>query len=570
MKNNNQRAMIHKYNDEHRERFNEDLFYRNDNDIITELQKVILSFQRNKYFTIKVEYFEVITDYDKIIEELKENEATRVKNSKDNKFNYISIKDSDIKLLVVHYYLRVHDGQPDNEDNSRRLKVLIEVPRIVDKYYFRIYGNMYASMFQIVDGSTYNNSSSKNAKSQCVTLKSMFMATRAYRYTDNIKLTDGTVIPCVYFVLRVFDKPNLAMKYLLAKFGLSKTLDMLRVIDLIISKKDIKDDNYYTAKKGDLYVSLPKYIYDNDQVAQSMMYTILNSINKDATFENIFTCDFWAKSLGYGFGSKTAAKGYAILDSFESILDLATKESLRLPYDQKKDIYSILVWILREFTALRKKDIYDISMKRARFPEYIAALYAIQQSKKLYGISNDGSRITISRIVKAVYTYPDVLLKEISRDKLINYNNMVNDLDAFAALKYTYKGVSGVGEENNGSSTPEAFRMLHKSHIGRLDLDSSSASDPGLSGTICPLAKLDGGYFSDYQEPNTWREETDQLLKNYRDLVGLKDTIEFKKSLGYHVDDDLGIVNESLGIFNELIHPVKVIEDGLTRGIVYI
>ena len=195
----NQSSFIRQYNDEHREEFNPLFFYRSDNEIIQELQKVILSCQRDKHFLIKVESFEVKEGYEEILEELRLDEMNRNPKDKDNKYNYISLKESKIKLLIVNYYIRIYDGRPDSPENSKRLRVLIEVPRIVDKYYFQIFGNIYSSMFQVVDGSTYNNTSS-NSKTQSVSLKTMFMAVRLYRYKQHIDTINYGTIPCVFFL----------------------------------------------------------------------------------------------------------------------------------------------------------------------------------------------------------------------------------------------------------------------------------------------------------------------------------------------------------------------------------
>ena len=56
------------------------------------------------------------------------------------------------------------------------IDVIIAVPRVVDKYYFDINGIMRSTLFQIVDGSTYNNGTS-NAKVPSITLKIIFMKT---------------------------------------------------------------------------------------------------------------------------------------------------------------------------------------------------------------------------------------------------------------------------------------------------------------------------------------------------------------------------------------------------------
>lgn len=570
----NQNAFIRQYNDEHREEFNPLFFYRSDDEIIQELQKVILSCQRDKHFLIQVESFEVKEGYEEILEELRLDEMNRNPKDKDNKYNYISLKESKIKLLIVNYFIRIYDGKPENPENSKRLRVLIEVPRIVDKYYFQIFGNIYSSTFQVVDGSTYNNTSS-NSKTQSVSLKTMFMAVRLYRYKKYIDTVNYGTIPCVFFLSRIFDKPVLILYYLLAQFGLYKTCEALKVYDFRVSESydPEAEKDRYVVKKQNLYLSLPKFIYENDQVAQSLLYTVVMGITKESDINNIFTRDHWVRVLGGSFGARTEKKGYSILDSLESIYDLATQSAIRLPYEDKKDIYSVLIWAIREFSALRQKDIFDIAFKRLRFPEYIAALYALKLAKGIRRIADSGNSLSVDQIVKSINIYPDYLLKQITSDKLVNYKNLVSDADALYALKFTYKGVSGIGEDNNnkGSSVPPAFRRVHPSHLGRVDLDTSSATDPGLSGMLCPLADIYNNSFSDYEEPNTWREKSDELLREYRQLMGFKEAIDFKRELGFPVDNSrAALVSETMDIIRDLLSPVTVIENELVRGVLYL
>lgn len=569
----NQSSFIRDFNDETREQFNPVFFHRSDDEIIQELQKVILSCQRDKNFMIRVESFEVKDGYEEILEELRIDELNRTKNSKDNRYNYISLKDSKVKLLIVNYYIRIYDGKPDNQENSKRIRVLIEVPRIVDKYYFQIFGNIYNSMFQLVDGSTYNNTSS-NSKTQSVVLKTMFMSVRLYRYKKYIDTVNYGTIPCVFFLSRIFNKPVLIFNYLLANFGIYKLAEAMKIIDFRVSDTydPEKDKDRYVVKKHNLYLSLPKYIYENDQVAQSFMYTIYMGITKESTMMNIFTKDHWLRVLGGSFGNRSEKKGFSILDSLESIYDLATQSAIRLPYEDKKNIYSILIWAIREFSALRQKDIFDVSFKRLRFSEYIAALYALKISRGIIRIA-DSSNLSVEQIVKVLNIYPDYLLKQIAKDTVINYKNLVSDADALFALKFTHKGVSGIGDDSNnkGSSVPQAFRRVHPSHLGRIDLDTSSATDPGLSGMLCPLADLYDNSFSDYQEPNDWRDRSDELLKKYRELMGFKEALEFKRELGFECDNSrLALIEDSMDVIRDLLSPVTVNEKDLSRGVIYI
>lgn len=556
----NQYSFIREYNDHNRAQFNEDLFKRDDDAIIEVLKKVILSCERNRYFIIKVINFEVVDDYEQIRSLLREQERFKSKNKNknkiDDKYNYIPLKDSEIRLLIVDYYIEVpqpKEGQP----KSKVLRVLIEVPKIVNKYYFKIFGNIYSSIYQVVDGSTYNNSNSSNPKSQNIAFKTLFMKTMVYRYIEQLKFTNGETKECIWYMSIIFTKKVPIMKYLLAKFGFYQTAYLLKVEDLWITDHDPMDNSLYTVKKNSLYISLPKYIYDNDTVAQSLMYTVYNAIKSDANINNVYSLEFWLKVLGESYNNKSVEKGINILDSLESILDIPTQENLRLPEECKKNIYDILIWITREFNKLRQKDNLDISTKRIRYEEYFGAIYAQKLARGLFRISDDGLKIQIDRIEKAIYTFPDYLLKQISKDSLVNYNNNVNDLDAISALKYTYKGISGIGE-GNSTSIPAMYRHVNPSHLGRVDLDSSTANDPGLSGMICPLATIKNNFFSDYKEPNEWRAEVDEIIGEYFKLNDYVEAFERQKTLGINEEEEkLEMVKDTMTSIEQLMVPIQ-------------
>lgn len=542
-----QSQFIKQFNEKTREKFNQSLFDRSDDDTVHEIEKVVRSCVRsNKYYSIDVHDFYTITDYSEIYDRLKKHEISRVK-SKSNRqkiksdieerYASIQLKDSDIFLIVVIYHLRINTiDEKTGKYPEEYLEVLIEVPRIVDKYYFHIYGSHYLAVYQIVDGSTYNNTAS-TSKHPNVTLKTMFMATRIYRYKDTIKTTKGVefeTVDVTYYDSRIFGKPVPIMKYILARFGLIEAFERLKVKSILITDNDIKDPEYYTFKKHFVYISVPKYIYNNDIATQSMVYTLLSSIEKTDVANDLYSQKYWLTSLGANFSSATSEKGSEILESLQCIYDLSTKESLRLPEKDKEDIYGVLIWIIREFPNLRGKDNMDLSTKRIRLAEYLAALYAMKVAKSIYRTGNYGKNVELSDIEKAIYTQPEFLLKKIMKDSLVNYRNSVNDLDSISALKFTYKGVSGLGD---GSSVPSTYRKVDKSYLGRLDLDASSHSDPGMSGTICPLSKINNNSFSDYHEPNSWRDEVEELMKNFMEMKGLQQLISFQEELGLPVDD---------------------------------
>lgn len=574
----NQFEAISQYNKDNRMKVNPALFARSDEDILRELENVILSCQRhNEYFTIRVESFTVVDDYAEIHSILNKfyEDTTRNKNKnkkRDNQYAYINLKDSDIRLLIVKYFIK-------DKDEEDYLTVYIEVPRIVEKYYFRISGGLYSALYQIVDGSTYNNATS-NAKNPSITLKIIFMATRVYRYFQEMKTTENEVLKVTHYSSRIFNKSISAMKYILAKFGYAGTLGFLGIRDVFITQTDPKRKDWYTFEKSeDLFISAPKILFDNDFVTQSLIACVYRALVPGMPFQEIFGPTFWIRSLGGEFNNTTPekmlcilnpnddsipdtiGKGYSIMDSFESIYDISTKASIRLPEDQKADMYCVMRWMMREFNQLRMKDNLDVSIKKIRCAEYIASLYAMKIAKGIYRVADLNKRASLNNIRKAINTAPNMLMKAMTRCKLINYRTMVNDMDSMSALKFTYKGVSGLGEASS-NSIPNIYRTIHPSHLGRIDLDSSSATDPGVTGTICPFADIYDGCFSNYQEPNYWEGEFATTVDEYIKSSNLIQILEFKRDvLNKDVKEEIALAKETNAMMQQLIKPIIFMDD---------
>ena len=154
----NQRELISKICDT-RPRMNPHLFERDDDEVIKQLMDAIKSCERTgAHFSIQVKGFEVIDDFDQVNKILYDYYERAYRNKtkakrKDNRYEFINLNESDIRLLIVHYLIADKDRQED-------LDVIIAVPRIIDKYYFRIDGIMRSTLYQVVDGSTYNNGTS--------------------------------------------------------------------------------------------------------------------------------------------------------------------------------------------------------------------------------------------------------------------------------------------------------------------------------------------------------------------------------------------------------------------------
>lgn len=564
-----QRQFIHDFIDKSRPRFNEKLFKRSDDDLINAIRNVIYSCERDSVFTIKVLDFQVIDDYDTINHILWEYEdsivnkskstakpkketkkKTTKKNKKINTYDYINLKDTAMKLIQVDYYLKTtycpNTAKP--ADTETTLRVYIAIPRIVNKFYYRINGVTYSAMYQIVDASTYNNTESKNAKSQSNTFGTIFNVIRVGKIVKELKDCSGNLIPCTYFIVNMFNKSVYLIKYILAKMGLQNTLSFLGIPGLYVYEYDDIDidleKNYVFPVKNKYIIVIDKMIYDSILVAQSLVYTIHDTLSINITksnYNDIFTHRFWIEKLGAEFTSKDIGhyeKGLSVLDSCDFVYDKYKKQDLRLPMEDKETIFNVFRWIVYEFNALRQKDNLDITTKKVSCVDYNAALYASKIAFGIYRASDKVDKVTIKDLVKALRTNPMYLINAIANCQLVNYKNSANDLDSIVALKYTFKGPLGIGEKSN--AIPASYRNIHVSHLGRLDIDSSSNSDPGISGMLCPMAKIYDNHFSEYQEPNTWRSELAKVIDMYNTM---NSRVEMCRIIR---DNDLNSVNSEV------------------------
>ena len=569
----NQAEFIADYQKEYGATFNPLLFVRDENQIIEYLKKIILACERNRVYLIKVIGFRVVEDIDEIkqtiIDYEKEKFEQKNRNSKvqktfdTSKFDIIDLRASAIKLLVVRYYVSIN-----NEDEY--FTVLIKVPRVVDKYYFLIYGKYYLAINQIIDASTYNNSkqnpNAKTKKKQNTSFRTIFMKTMMYRAFYTMKTTNKIPVRFTVFTSNIFTKNVLSYKYIFAKFGFFEGLDFLNMRYCIsISKTDPNDDELYTFCRSNkhIYISCPKMLFDNQPAVQSMIYTVWKTITKDEDLDEYHLRRFWLKSLGKDFGNESIEKGEGILDSFENIYEDIIRDGLHLPPEKKQDMYDILKWMLGNYTELRQKNNHDISTKRVRWALYLACHYSASIAEGLYRIADTNSKsadYSIDVIRKAIVTDPDILLKELSRgNKLVISKNSVNSDDALSALKFSFKGLGGIGDSNK-AAVSDSFRSVDVSHIGRVDVTYSSNNDPGMSGIVCPMADIFEDSFSEYEEPNGWDDKFNTLVNQYRSLKSKVEAFKIEEKFFDKKPEPklLQLVEDTIPMVQSMILPWRI------------
>ena len=164
---------------------------------------------------------------------------------------------------------------------------------------------------------------------------------------------------------------------------------------------------------------------------------------------------------------------------------------------------------------LRAKDNMDLKNKRIRMSEYIAAYMIKRLSGRMAKFMNNND-IKLKDVETLIAMPKDFLIKTVigSKQPLLRYNQTTNDQDLWSALKCTIKGPGAIGS-GSSNSINDKYRGVHLSYLGKLDLLTSSNSDPGMSSMINPMVKMYGKYFTDEDEHQEWDDDFERLYEEY-------------------------------------------------------
>ncbi|PZM82144.1 hypothetical protein DLH72_04550 [Candidatus Gracilibacteria bacterium] len=515
---------LHHEKFENREGFNEFLIYGNRNEELVEYIKMVLK-DYERVGCYKMLSAELITDEREIdISKYEMEKFSYKKNLKGILENTRSINDSRYNLLKVVFEISIAGNNGEIERKEKEVHLLL--PKPYNKYYYLINGKKLYPIYQVVDNSTYNKDNNTT-----VIVKTLRSPLKIVKSNVEIEDTNKNIWNLTRYTYEISygkkdNKINPALYYF-AKDGFVEGLHYLDAGDFIrLRKYDLDYNNPELVEKyacfklnNVMYCHVDKERLTNDPYIQAIVVMLKESItNKDNL--NIFEKEHWLKKLGKLFTTSPMAenqkkKGNTSLNSFEISLDLITQEILKLKPENKADSYAILRWVLQNFNELAYKDNFDLANKRIRIAEYLAAEVVNIISTKLYGLLKC-NKITMKELENALSIKPNILIFKMQESILLRYDNAVNDMTVFSALKYTTKGISTQGNKTN--QIPESSRRIYPSHMGRLDVNTSSNGDPGLTGNLCPISDMKTTFFdNDVEEPENYRLELKELLYNNDD-----------------------------------------------------
>ncbi len=476
---------------------------QSEEDLVTCVVDIFKSLEVTRYITF-VDY-EVINDESKI--DASKYITTRKK---------IKKKDANIKHQYIHpdrcievvLTFKIHV-----KDESMIVKKSILIPKIDEDSYYTIRGKRYFLLYQLVDNSTYT---SRNG----LTLKSL-MPICVNKNMDILTDVEGNKYNIPYYYINVFKREIETFLFYFCKVGFWKTLKFFAVKDLfrIVAGKLEKNDDeyYYFGLNKNLTLGVRKYFFDKYLYVQSMALMVKRCVNNKTTLENLESEYYWTQRLGSLYTTtpyKLYDSGKSTVAFFERLLDITTQKNLKLSKINKLSVYSVVKWMVQNYIELKKKDNLDLNNKRLRLYEYIAAILSKRLGESINRILTLGNKIKMKQ-VRDIFKFPGtIILQLLHSNSLLKYDDRVNDLDAFSALRYSVRGPNSLGSRSDRNISIK-YRSCHPSYIERLDLNTCSSSSPGLTGCVTPFAKTDHLWFNGEKEAETMEYEIAKATEDY-------------------------------------------------------
>jgi len=424
------KKFIHTFANEEEKNLNVALIKRqSEEDLITFIVDIYKSLEVTGYITFidyKVVYDESKIDFNKYI-------TTRKKiKKKDKNIKHQYIHPDRCIELVLKFQIHV-------KDESAIIHKSILIPKLDEDNYYTIRGKRYFLLYQLVDNSTYT---SRNG----LTLKSL-MPICINKGMDKLVDVAGNVYTIPYYFVNVFQREIETFLFYFSKRGFQITMDyfaMLDKIKIIPGKVEANDDDYYYfVLNKNLTMGVRKYFFDKYLYVQSMALMIKRTIHTKTTIDDLENRKYWTQRLGSLYTStsyKLYESGRSTIAFFERLLDITTQKKLKVSDVNKESVYSVVKWMVQNYIELKKKDNLDLDNKRLRLYEYVAALLSKRVGESINRILTIGSKIKIKQ-VRDVFKFPGTIIFQLLYSApLLKYDDRVNDLDAFSALRYSVRG----------------------------------------------------------------------------------------------------------------------------------
>jgi hypothetical protein len=369
-------------------------------------------------------------------------------------------------------------------------------PKLIDHHYYLINGVKCYPIYQIVDSECFKTSRS-------VTLKTMVMPIILRHEPEEFEDMEGNVYNAHSYKLHLFHYKINYLLYYLSKKGFEQTIEYMGWDAYHLGLLDAEEASGIDQEVYRLFkVSGTSVLYASKEMLQDrngldMVASLLDVLEGKTRPEKAAEIEYWKRKLGSVFTKNTVnyvEKAESISISFERIIGSREHKVLRIDDEDKKDTYSVVRWMVRNYEELHRQDNMDLRHKRIRLHEYQLYPLLTKLSTGLYRALNtkDPKFNDLKQILRVG---PGHVIKRLLNNDLLRYSSAVNGMDLFnSALKFSFRGPQSLAD--GGKTISTKYRGIHPSYIGRIALNTSSNGDPGMGGTFCPFIQPHGQYFT--------------------------------------------------------------------------
>lgn len=536
-----------------REPFNEELMnFRANEDmeyLISNIMKGLEVIKGVKFKSCTVERKRDVYQFKKNNEDLTKEELEElnritsankgVRKSVKSAYPLTPIKQS--RLLTCNVVMEFSDEEQTIDYNFKFF-----YPELIKKQYFLINGNKFFPVLQLSDAEFYR--SGKNT----IVFKTTFMPINITANKNVLIDSIGNEIgKCRNFDVALFGKHINAMLYFFAEYGVYETARLFGLGDHIefvfkkmethmaqegIKKNDRDELDYYMFKLApSLTLKVKKDFFSQEtnmkeKMKMGILHTFITSFKKKHIDENSFHSDeYWKRQLGKQITNNTTKmyeKATSMLSSLERILDVTTKDMMRIKDEYKDEIYSVIKYMIENFESIILINTHDLANKRIRCGEYLINPITTRQSPSVYRLISPAKKVTVDNN-KQIFSSinEDYLINQITTINLVRYSNQVNPaFNLFTnILKQSNSGPQS--QKTDSGSNSISNRGMDPSYIGSIDVISTSSGEPGISGTLTPFCKIcdpnNNGNFYFTNESNILdlNSHTEKDIEEYRDEV---------------------------------------------------
>lgn len=441
-------------------------FLRSENDISIPDLVVMAMKEFEAIENITILSYDIIVDPDKVdVNEHSVNINYKRKSGEYEipKFKYTATN----RVGEIRFKIQIQTNQ-----NCRVIVKKILIPIEYEGFY-TISNKKWKTLWQLVDASTYSQKGKitmksrmpiivyKSKKRPLIDINGEVMQFSTYSYALNRKTRFSRFAAKSKAAKVKFINPIMIFS---AKIGLRNTISYFGMEDVIkILPRDPEffdehqdrydHDLYRYFEVNDIMLQVDRHLLDTIPFVGNFAAMIAACMSSDfpLTMETIEDKTYWTCRVG-SIGSAHSKnletfleKGKTTMHMIERLLDTITQVNLRLPDCYKKNIYSILRWMIMDFDSLKNRNNMDLNNKRIRKNEYIVMS---SLGKKI----NENINKLIERKSKSKLNTMDTLLElfNFGSDIIINgmrnigdlvkSDELVNDMTMLQDLNFSSKG----------------------------------------------------------------------------------------------------------------------------------